>query len=265
LSGKKVNQLELLCSVLFILGFALMQVASSESPAEFNCYIRHLKSINLLEESFNELTAAGDDTNCSDVIRSAVNATYEVISGYNEKIKTCKIEWLTLKNYAEQKMKVSILRKVNFWQFAKEIAAIEAKNDKELALVFFCFTYEKSALENYCLAKYAIDNKLLDQKFIDLNPENLNTTAIDCSIENEKTFEMLRQQIRIKLPETLKSTSEESITCAQDMFVGDLRDQYVTLWVAGQSKSAEATLVRLILSPFFVKFITAIYSCGLIK
>ncbi|XP_037032963.1 uncharacterized protein LOC119071944 [Bradysia coprophila] len=75
-----------------------------------------------------------------------------------------------------------------------------------------------SALEhNYCFAKYAADNDLLSLKNVNLNPNNIATTNIDCEAIIRKERRRQEHDVRQKA----KAKMENSVNCVMDSYQGN--------------------------------------------
>ncbi|KAG4078508.1 hypothetical protein HA402_009220 [Bradysia odoriphaga] len=72
-----------------------------------------------------------------------------------------------------------------------------------------------SALEhNYCFAKYAADNDLLPLKNVNLNPNDIVTTNIDCEAIIRKERRSQERDVRQKAKEKM----ENSVNCVMDAY-----------------------------------------------
>ncbi|KAG5675801.1 hypothetical protein PVAND_005675 [Polypedilum vanderplanki] len=204
----------------------------------FNCYAEYLKRHGVLDETFEVTPFDGEEFLCEMVLVLTVDRLYGELykefsenPNFNESAK-CIVENLRESKWSNLDLKEQVyqtsdlLTPLEKQQKIKEIKRLQEKissnailtclSEKEFGETFDSIINNSTSLEeddlvgDYCARKYGIEQGIIDtnEYKINLNPNNIVTTYIQCDVVNKKHFDDAESELRNHLAKDTDATPE---------------------------------------------------------
>lgn len=232
-------------------GFAFVDSHAVFDQSKINCFIRHLKSVGKLEQSFPTYNDDDHIANCNDNLEEfpQVACKNESASFFKEtdfkNYSKCIMDNLKSKNWTNDFMlKViyeeseSLTEDVKTSK-VKEIDASVAQTCHEV--LTFCITEKyfgdifdetfendenissekQDETENYCNRKYVVDNNLIDSTKYNVifNPKNIDVSDVNCEQVVKKAIDVMDNEIEDALRNHRNfKNNEGKIQCALEKY-----------------------------------------------
>lgn len=216
---------------------------NSKDKFKLNCAIRHLKSLSMLEIDFPEQDAGDEQGDCVKLIKEASDAVFinpgsKFPQNEYQKYKSCMTANLKARRWPELNMKLAVFVTASYLsqnETQQRVSEIKKQRKKlvqnAVKLCVFSEIFEElftkpsredesSKASSYCVRKHVVENNYIDEKVykVDLNPENLNVSTIDC-VEH---LEVQTRKIRNELDGKISDCAKEKI----------LKEEYIVKMMA---------------------------------
>ncbi|CRK92413.1 CLUMA_CG005972, isoform A [Clunio marinus] len=227
--------------VYIILLFCLFELSASDKDTGITCLIKYLKDHGRLEEDFPLPQKPAHAQACDAVVRLVLpTIEREFLSKLSEKesIKSdCVsaqlkkgglLDYLIKEEVIESSTDLSnqeVMKKLaETRETIKGIldnAAVFCNSDATYAGLFDKYLGLKneslSALQShYCMAKYVIDEEIIDVGNVNINPSNIDTAAANCDTVISNAKAEVEAQLRDKYKE--QNLSQSKINCIMRSF-----------------------------------------------
>lgn len=233
--------------IILISTLSAVDAAKSYNPASINCYIKHLKSANKLDEDIELLQVSSEIEDCEeyikgmrrDLIKETIKSVKDEVDITNKhqcvgvNLRNSEFADLTFriviyevleesygKNYESEKTKLSE-------KLASEIndAVVVCVLKDEFNSLFDELLADSESEEDdddadYCGRKLVIDNQLIDPAVytLQLNPKNIDTTNINCDEKLEEVIKEVEKELEKDLREGNTSITDKEMECRLKTF-----------------------------------------------
>jgi hypothetical protein len=226
---------------------SLVQSAPTVNKGKINCYITHLKGLNLLNAAYPEFDEHLD--NCDESIEALKKDIYRKFALTIRRkpdfgsFTPCIMDDLRSRHWVEDMMLSTVYEaSKTLTQDEKNLktATLEAQSHRNAKLAFTsCVSKEsfgglfdrlfkeipaatgEDPIEDYCERKYVIDAGLVDTtKFnFPVNPNNLDVSNVDCEPHLKNSFKEF-DTLMITLLQTVDNfeLGEQEINCAMEKY-----------------------------------------------
>lgn len=214
-----------------------------------NCYIRHLKSENEINNEIQELENGNSETNCDELIRNMkTQLIKETIKNIHKRLDITNKKLCVSNNLMENKVVIKTF-KVVVYEVLQESTGqnynteIKEANDKlenviedsatycifkedfgELFDELFTDSSEEEDLEaDYCARKHVLDNNLLDTSVYTLkvNPNNVNAENVNCEEKLKEVIKKLEDDLAEGMKKEEPEMDNKHLECRLNAFRGD--------------------------------------------
>lgn len=275
---------------LFIALCAFIIISAQARPAElkdkfkFNCFIRSLKTLDMIDPYYPEYVIGGYTGNCEKLIVDEKNTVYTNFAAalgsfFFLEYKQCIVEDLKARHFAENAMKHAVLlnsETMSAEEIALQVNAIFQSNkiiveDSTRHCVFrdifgklFDRLIKNDKTADYCLRKYAVDSHLVDAEVYDvsLSPGDTDVQNSDCKVQVEITklehLQTFEQTLDNKAREEIKSD------CAKERLLhSGLADKMIKVTLLNELNITESQkeLERKLFADFFGDLVMSMVYC----
>lgn len=233
--------MKLLWLLILITFYSSVDGAKSYNPLNINCYIKHLKSVNKLNQKMQEISASNEIEDCDHFVASMrkemVKETVKTLGTEFEitNKESCVAMNLNNSDFVDMTLKVVVYEVLGEasskdYQVEKKEANEKVENDIMDAVILCLFQEEYGQLfdemltptENeeedieadYCARKAIVNDHLINPSYnLTLNPKNIDTSSINC-IEKLKELDFeLEKELKNGLLEDEPDISSNSLNC----------------------------------------------------